>query len=194
MADRRSALAHLPASPPAHAALTLHEIRPGSIVQIAAWPDTLEAVQATISELLRVRAPRMGSGAVAAGVALLAVAPGRFLVSADAASLAEAFESAIAPSEGAVTDLSHGRAILRLQGKAAAATLAKCIALDLDSGAFPPGRVAQTAIHHIDVMIFRRAEDVFDLWVLRGFAEALAEWLLDAGVELGIGFGKSAAR
>ena len=43
-------------------------------------------------------------------------------------------------------------------------------------------------IHHIDVVIHRRAETHFELWVLRSFAEALAEWLLDAGIEDEIGF------
>ncbi len=189
MAERRSALAHLPASAPGRAALVLRELRPGSIVQIAAWPDTLASVQAVVAEALGIAVPRTGTSAAAEGMELLAIAPGRFLVRAETAGLAEHFESALAPSNGAVTDLSHGRAILRLEGKAAASVLAKGVAVDLELGAFPPGRVAQTAIHHIDVTIFRRAEDVFDLWVLRGFAEALAEWLLDAGVELGIGFG-----
>jgi heterotetrameric sarcosine oxidase gamma subunit len=43
-------------------------------------------------------------------------------------------------------------------------------------------------IHHIDVMLHRRAESCFDLWVFRSFAEALAEWLLDAGAEDEIAF------
>lgn len=188
MAERLSALAHVSASPRVQSALTLRELRPGSIVQIAAWPETLSGVQTAISELLGVTAPPVGSGAASDRVALLAVAPGRYLVSAEAADLAERFESALPSSEGAVTDLSHGRAILRLEGKAAASVLAKGVAIDLAPGAFPAGRVAQTAVHHIDVTIFRRAEEAFDLWVLRGFAEAMAEWLLDAGVELGIGF------
>ena len=59
---------------------------------------------------------------------------------------------------------------------------------DLDPAVFPAGRVVQTMIHHIDVVIHRRSEAHFDLWVLRSFAESLAEWLLDQGVELGIGF------
>jgi sarcosine oxidase gamma subunit len=43
-------------------------------------------------------------------------------------------------------------------------------------------------IHHIDVLILRPAETEFRLLVLRSLAEALAEWLLDAGLEEGIGF------
>jgi heterotetrameric sarcosine oxidase gamma subunit len=62
------------------------------------------------------------------------------------------------------------------------------VALDLQAGAFPPGRVAQTVIHHVDVLLHRRAVEAFDLWALRGFAEALAEWIIDAGLEFGIAF------
>jgi heterotetrameric sarcosine oxidase gamma subunit len=52
--------------------------------------------------------------------------------------------------------------------------------IDLDQAAFPVGHVAQTAIHHIDVLIHRIEEAAFEVWVLRSFSESLVEWLLDA--------------
>ncbi len=76
--------------------------------------------------------------------------------------------------------------MLALEGEAAAAVLQKCVAIDIS--ALPPGRAAQTMSHHIDVLIHRRTATEFRLMVLRSFAEALAEWLLDAGLEEGIGF------
>ena len=48
--------------------------------------------------------------------------------------------------------------------------------------------IAQTAIHHVDVLVHRLTDRSFEIWVLRSFAESIAEWLIDAGAELGIGF------
>jgi sarcosine oxidase subunit gamma len=190
MADRASALTRFARPAPADARVRLTEVRPGSLLQVAAWPDTLTTVRTVIAELTGAEAPPLGRAAVAGDVTVAAVAPGRFLVASAADDLAARFEAALPASDGAVSDLSQGRAILRLEGEAATAVLAKGVALDLDPREFPPGRVAQTMIHHVDVLLHRTGADSFELWVLRGFAEALAEWLIDAGLEFGIGLSR----
>lgn len=188
MADRRSALAHLPQIFVENAAVSLTESRFDSILQVAAWPDTLRTVQAVIAEFLGVEAPPTGRAATGKNIIVAAVAPGRFLLAGVADDLAPRLEAALPSADAAVSDLSHGRVVLRLEGEAATALLAKGVALDLDLTAFPPGRIAQAAIHHVDVLVHRLGETTFELWVLRGFAEALAEWLIDAGGELSIRF------
>lgn len=180
MAERASALAHLPLDRPAGSAVTLSEVRVGSILQVAAWPDTGDRVEAALTDMLAVLAPRLGFALVRDDIVLASTAPGRYLIAADADDLPQRFEAALPSADAAVTDLSHGRTILRLEGPAAASVLAQCVAIDLHPAAFPDNRCAQTMIHHIDVLIIRRAEEAFDLWALRGFAEALAEWILDA--------------
>jgi methylglutamate dehydrogenase subunit D len=188
MSDRRGALAELPMGTDA-AGVSLREIMPGSILQIQAWPHSLSVVQSAISELLGLAAPAVGSTTSGDGQVLVAaIAPGRFLVTADASDLPERFAAALIAQDGVVTDLTHGRSVLRIEGDGAAAILGKCVAVDLDLAAFPPGRVAQTAIHHIDVVLHRSDVSSFDLWALRSFAESLAEWLLDAGAESRIVF------
>jgi len=188
MAERRSALAHLAPVASAEALVTLAESRPGSLLQVAAWPDTFATVESVIAELLGVGVPPLGGAFSDPNLTIAAVAPGRFFIAGLAPDLAPRLEAALPSSDAAVTNLSHGRVILRLRGEAALGVLAKGVALDLDPAIFPSGQVAQTAIHQIDVMIHRQAEMIFDLWVLRGFAEALAEWLLDAGLEYGVAF------
>ena len=135
-------------------------------------------------------APPIGHAATNFETSLIAVAPGSFYVAGLAADMAWLVKEAVSPADAAVTDLSHGRAVLALEGEAAGDVLQKCVAIDLS--AFPPGRAAATMIHHIDVLIHRRTETEFRLIVLRSFAEALAEWLLDAGLEEGIGFRRTA--
>ncbi len=187
MAERASALAHRAESIPAKAVVRLSEIRPGSILQVAAWPDTLAAVESAMADLLGVRAPPLGMALADPNITVACVAPGRFLIAGMAPDLAARFEAALPSEDGAVTDLSHGRVILRLDGDAAT-LLASAVTLDLHPSVFPPGRFAQTAIHHIDVAVHRLTATRFDLWVLRGFAESLLDWLLDAGAELGTAF------
>ena len=190
MAERASAIAHLPVSSasdrPSGFAVRLAEEPPGSILQVTAWPDTVATVQAVLGELLNVTAPEPGQSTTAPGVTVMAVAPGRYLVASTSADLVARFEAALPASDGAVVDLSHGRAVLKLEGAAAPAILAKGVAIDLSATAFSPARVVQTMIHHVDVTIVRRDSEAFDLWVLRSFAESMAEWLLDAGLEFGI--------
>jgi sarcosine oxidase subunit gamma len=163
----------------------ISEVRVGTILQVQAWPETLPAVKAALAGILFGEPPALGEAVERAGTTVAHVAPGRFMLASADAGLAARVAEAIAAADGAVTDLSHGRAILALDGEAALPVLQKCVTLDL--GAFPVGRAAPTAIHHIDVLIHRRTEARFELWVLRSFAVALAEWLLDMGLEEKVG-------
>jgi sarcosine oxidase subunit gamma len=182
MAERLSALTNLASTAPSGARVHLSEVRPGSILQVQAWPDTIETVRAVMTSELLAEVPPVGSATVQNGTTVCAIAPGRFLM-AGPADLFRQMETSLPAGDAAITDLSHARVILRLDGDGAEQVLQSCVMLDLVPRAFPPGRLAQTMIHHIDVLIHRRAETHFELWVLRGFAVALAEWVLDAGVE-----------
>jgi sarcosine oxidase subunit gamma len=179
MAERASALPHLPAAGPS-ARFSIVEARYGSILQVQAWPDTLKTVEAVlISELLDEDAPPIGSALIRSNTVVATIAPGRFMLAGPEGLLAR-IEGALPANEGAVTDISHGRVVLRAEGERAERVLQSCVMLDLDAKAFPPGRVAQTAIHHVDVLIHRQSETLFEIWVLRSFAASLTEWLLDA--------------
>jgi heterotetrameric sarcosine oxidase gamma subunit len=189
MAERLSALAHMTTGAADGASIVLGEERPAAILQIRAWPDTLDTVDAVITQTLGLAAaPPPGTAVTLAGGSLCATGTGRFLLSASADDVAATFRTAFSSADAAVTDISHGRTVLSLEGGAAAELLSRCVALDFDAAVFPPGRVAQTAIHHVDVLIHRLTESRFEIWALRSFAESLAEWLLDAGAGLGVRF------
>jgi sarcosine oxidase subunit gamma len=188
MADRRSALAAFSADTKAEAPLVLSEEPAETIVQIQAWPETTAVVVAVLSQTLHADAPAPGRGSVVGNGSLLAIGAGRFLLLSRAGGKGADLVEAFSASDAVVTDISHGRTILRLEGEGAAALLARCVPLDFDAAVFPAGRVAQTAIHHIDVVIHRLSASAFEIWSLRSFAESLVEWMLDAGVELGIAF------
>lgn len=195
MVERRSPLAHLlhdirerAHDLPGSSALALHDIPAGSVVHLAAWPDTVPVVEAVIRDLLGFDSAPPGRFFADESACVATLSPGRYLVVARAPALAARFEAALLSSQGAAADLTHGRAMLRLQGECAADVLAKGCAIDFDDSAFPAGRVAQTLLGHIDVTLLRRDPQTFDIVALRGFAESLAEWLLDAGLEYEIAF------
>jgi heterotetrameric sarcosine oxidase gamma subunit len=194
MADRRSALADLPPPSRAEGEVVLSQVRPASLLQVSAWPSTRGAVETVLAEILGAAPPPIGSAASDPNLTVAAVAPGRYLISAAVPDLGARLQAALPSADGAVTDLAHGRVILRIEGPAAARLVGRCVALDLHPDAFPAGRVAQTSIHHVDVMLHRASSGVYHLWALRGFAASLVEWILDAGAEFGASFAPEGSR
>ncbi len=189
MADRVSALANLAASPAANgASAMLAELRLPGIVQVTSWPDTAVAASKTIGKLFSLMPGPVGVAVERGPVTVITLAPGRHLIISKNDGLASALRAALPASDAAVTDLSHARTLLRLTGEAAADILGKGLAIDLHTSVFAPGRAAQSVIHHMEVLVIRRKDRVFDLVVSRGFGLWFAEWLLDAGLEYGIGF------
>src|SRR3546814_1171001 len=67
--------------------VTLTERRLVSLVQVAAWPDTVEAVTDTVASLLHCAPPQASGSSGDAEGAILAVAPGRLLVESHDARL-----------------------------------------------------------------------------------------------------------
>ena len=189
MADRLSALANLAASPAAHGAgAMLAELHPASIALVTAWPDTAENAGKAIGKLFGEAPGPVGAAVEHGPVRMITLAPGRTLLVSQDDNLASVLNAALPPDEAAVTDLSHARTMLRLSGEAAADILGKGLAIDLHASVFPAGRAAHSVVHHMDVLVIAREEEVFDLVVFRSFGRSLAEWLLDAGLEFDIGF------
>lgn len=118
-----------------------------------------------------------------AGVALW-TAPGEWLLVVRDGAVTPA---ALGGDSGAVADLSHARAVVRVEGSNSADLLTKGCPLDLDLDAFPPGDCRQSVLAHTHVLLHRTAEDVFDLYVPRSYARHVWEWLCAAGAEYGTG-------
>ncbi|WP_340119614.1 sarcosine oxidase subunit gamma family protein [Pelagibius sp. 7325] len=162
-----------------------------SLVQVAAWPDTAEQVEGIVASLTGCAPPQGPSGSSGdAEGAILAIAPGRWLVESRDPRLAQRLAGQIGPDLGAVTDLSHARVAIRVSGPKATWVLAKGLALDLHPTAFPPLKVAQSAIHEVGVILRRVSPDnlggeSFDLYVYRGFALSFWDWLTEAAAETG---------
>jgi sarcosine oxidase subunit gamma len=98
--------------------------------------------------------------------------PGSWLaLGADLADLAAAKPFA------AITEQTDGRAIFEVTSAQAKAALAKLVPIDLHDDAFPVGATALTLAGHINVQIWREAEDRYALACFRSFSTALYDAL-----------------
>jgi sarcosine oxidase subunit gamma len=84
---------------------------------------------------------------------------------------------------GSIVDVSANRTVLGLRGTRVRDLLAHGIAIDLDARAFGLDRCAQTLLAKAPVIIERRDQSAFDLYVRTSFSGYAADWLLDAAAE-----------
>lgn len=161
------------------AALTLTDLTPLTKVAVRAAP------RGPMADALS--APRPG-------VLVTSVIPGEWLVLAEPGEQAEILawlEPVARGSErlATVVDLTHGRALIRLSGEAAAAVLAKECALDLGDRGCPDGRALRTAVAGLAVDVVRADGDGVPSYLMhceRSSGQYLFDALLDSGSGLGI--------
>ncbi len=111
-------------------------------------------------------------------------------------ALAEKLRAALAGHFAAVTEVGESRTCIRVSGPNARALLQKGCPLDLHPSVFKAGACAQSILAKAGVTLHLFADEseeqagaggpVFDIYVLRSFAEYLWVWLEDAGAEYGV--------
>lgn len=94
--------------------------------------------------------------------------------------------TSISPDIGSVTDLSHARCRIHIEGAQCRTVLNKLFALDLRESAFPIGNIAMTGTHHVPSTLHRLGTDAFDLYVFSTYALDQLDMLLDAAQEYGV--------
>ena len=162
------------------------ETRPGSIVEVAAWPGAEKALIAAIKAATGLALPDgAGGGIVKDGKSVFGIGPGKFTVIDQADGAAETLKAAIGIDVGTVTDLSHGRTAIRIAGPKAEWVLAKFYALDFSLPAFPVGSGRATLHHDIFTQIQRTGGEQFDLYVFRSFARSFWTMLCHGAEEVG---------
>jgi sarcosine oxidase, subunit gamma len=94
-----------------------------------------------------------------------------------------ALRNALGEAFGSIVDVSANRTLLEVRGTKAGELLAHGVSVDLDPRSFGPGRCAQTLLAKAQVIIERRDESAFVIYVRTSFAAYAASWLLDALAE-----------
>jgi len=195
MPPRQSALGDLLAprriGPEAAApGLSLAERPASALWQISAWREAdIAPMRGALAEQLGVTLPEGPVAASAGDVALFHVAPRRWwlVLPEDRSSDLAARLAVAVTGRAALTDLGHGRTVLRLSGPASRNVLQKLCRIDLHPRAFPAGRVAQTPLGQVAALIHALDDGPsFDLYLPRSLAHSAVESLIDAATEFGV--------
>ncbi len=107
-------------------------------------------------------------------------------------ALAEKLRAALTDHFAAVTEVGESCACIRVSGPSTRALLQKGCPLDFHPRTFAAGACAQSCLAKATVLIHLGADEsvtegpIFDIYVLRSFAEYLWAWLEDAGAEYGV--------
>lgn len=166
--------------------VTIAETKPGSIVQVAAWPGTEKAVLEVIRAVTGLSLPDgAGAGAAEEAKAAFGFAPGKFMVIDQAEGLEARLAAALTVDLGVVTGLSHGRTAIRVSGPKAEWVLAKFFAVDFALPAFPVGAGKSTSHHEVFAQIQRTGAEQFDLYVFRSMARSFWTALCHGAEEVG---------
>jgi heterotetrameric sarcosine oxidase gamma subunit len=166
--------------------LRILELKPGSVVEVVAWPgEEAEAIAAIVAATGLAVENRPGAGAVASSRSAFGFAPGKWLVVDRDEGVGAVLEGAMTMRTGTVTDLSHGRTVLRLSGPRVEWVLAKCFAIDFALPAFPVSAGKATAHHETFVQIQRTGEQQFDLVVFRSLARSFWTTLCHQAEDVG---------
>ena len=158
------------------AGVTIALRRPAAMLNVRGAPDDAALARSALEryEVELPREPNTASGSVRRALWL---GPDEWLV----VSSQPLREQSVAG--GTVTDVSHGRAVVRLWGPDVREVLAKGCPLDLHPRSFGVGRCAQTAIARIPVILDHVARDVFELYCPRSYAGSFWHWLIEACTE-----------
>lgn len=126
------------------------------------------------------------------GVLVVGSGPGEWTLfgpSGTAGQLAERVATALLPDDGAVFDLTHGRAAMRITGPAAADVLAKVCAIDLAGEVTPDGAAWRSSVAKVVTDVVRDDRGGQRSYLMhcdRAFGQYLFDALLDAGAEFDI--------
>lgn len=158
------------------------------VTLISTWPTGTDAWLEALQAVLGVALPaRTGQAAVHPLGLLMRTGPEEFLLIGDATDdLLPALRRALAADLGSVTDLSHARCRIRIEGGKVVDTLSKLFALDFRHAAFPPGELRLTGHHHLPWILYRQGEQVFEAYVFTSYAHDQLHTLLDAAREYGV--------
>jgi sarcosine oxidase subunit gamma len=148
--------------------------------RLVLWGDAAVAERAGAA--IGLSLPTAPGGAAEAGArAALWLGPGEWLLLApEEDDLAPALSAALAGMAHALVDVSDGFAGIVLRGPGAARALSAGCPLDLEEGAFPPGRATRTVLGRVGITLWRHAAEEWRLEVGRSQAGYARDFLAEA--------------
>ncbi len=159
-----------------------------SFTLISTWisglPGLLDALTAVFGDTVP---QRIGKTARTEFGLLARSGPEEFLlVGDDHSDRSTLLRATVGADTGSVTDLSHARCRIHIEGPQCRTVLNKLFALDLRESAFLIGDIAMTGTHHVPSTLHRLEADAFDLYVFSTYAYDQLATVLDAAQEYGV--------
>jgi sarcosine oxidase subunit gamma len=159
-----------------------------SFTLISTWisglPGLLHALTTVFGDVVP---QRIGKAASTEFGLLARSGPEEFLlVGHDHTDHAAMLRTLIGADIGSVTDLSHARCRIHVEGPRCRTLLNKLFALDLRESALSIGDIAMTGTHHVPSTLHRLGTDAFDLYVFSTYAYDQLATVLDAAQEYGV--------
>ncbi len=155
----------------------------------AASPEVVEAVGGALGVALPSAVGEVAQGERGEGgaVSVVWLSPDEWLaVLGDEAetgvastAVVESLTVALGELRGQIVDVSSNRSTLELSGAKARSVLDKTIELDLHPRVFPVGRAVSTQMESVAVLLWRTAEDTWQLMPRASFTEHVVRWLAD---------------
>lgn len=165
--------------------ITLERTTPMSLVQLSLFPGQEKKALTALKKQGVKAFPDTGQAELATKLSIYSLGAGRYWLESAAMDLPSSLASAIPAEIGSVADLSSARTVLTVSGSDVTTVLAKGIAIDLHPQSFPVGKVAQTNIHNMPVMLVRLETNQFRLFAFSTYAESTLHWLENACREHG---------
>ena len=144
----------------------LSEVAPGHLTSIAPFRGQAKALSAALKDAHGMAAPAPNRVTGKEGARALWFGHDMLMLHGPAADGA-------LRKHAALTDQSHGWAIVRLEGADAAEVLARLTPIDLRDSQFKRGHTARTELRHMMASITRLGPQSYQVMVFRGFAETL---------------------
>lgn len=160
-----------------------------ALASVLARRGSEAALAAKVAEAFNVALPATPRHARTGPIAFAWTGPGHWLAIVEKES-GHRFEARLRSALGplaSISDQSDGKAVIRLAGPRARATLAKGLPVDLDPAAFQPGSALVSAIAHIGVHLWQVDDaPTYDIAVARSYAPSLWHWLAASAAEFGL--------
>jgi heterotetrameric sarcosine oxidase gamma subunit len=170
--------------------VTIREREGRRLLQVSGWPENFSSVCDRLSASLEVDVPNdMRHASTRGGRSVFRVAPERLWITAEADDeVLGRLDVLSLGAEAIVTEIEHGRTVLRISGRGSETLLSRGLPVDLDASVFPVNSFVQSAIHHMSVLVHKvdcAEEFVFDVYVSRDLALTFWGWLTEAAAPLG---------
>ncbi len=163
-----------------------------SVVLVSTWPAGIQLLCEKLGPSLGVDLPaRTGLMARSAAGMVMRTGPEEYMLVSQfsdevSRDMAEFLQKSIPADMGSVTDLSHARCCIHIQGSKCLESLGKLFALDFREEEFPVNEFRLSGHHHVPCTLQRLGHDEFNLIVFSTYANGQLGTLLDAALEYGL--------